>query len=351
MKRRSKLTFLIVLTMVLLLTGSAISAEWPTRPPVVTIGYSAGGGTDTAIRPVVALMEKYLGVPINVVNMPGAASAVAANHVLNAKQDGYTILGTASGPFSGFRVLDRVDTDWTDWYSFHPFVGPAALITRPNSGLKDFDDVIEYIAEKAADFGMSGFGTGPHVLAEQVFALADREVKPNYVTYNSCHDVAIGVISGEIEFGMVTFGSVLDFARSGHIDPLFIISEEDFQLDSGKVVPSVLKFRPEATHLPQLSESWPIMLSKDVPVEVYDKVMEAFKWAMNHPNIKEFAENQVFKIVGYYGEAGDRFLSLSEAGYAWALYNAGIAQISPEKFGIPTVEEWDWEIEKQKLDQ
>lgn len=351
MKRVNKLTILIVLALIVLAGSAMVFAKWPERPVVVTVGYAAGGGTDTAIRPVVALMEKYLGVPINVVNMPGAASAVAANHVLNAKQDGYTLLGTASGPFSGFRVLERVDTDWTDWYSFHPFVGPAALITKPNSGFKGFDDVMEYIAKKQADFGMSGFGTGPHVLAEQCFALANRKVKPNYVTFNSCYDVAVGVISGEVEFGMVTFGSVLDFARSGHIDPLFIISDEDYKLDSGKVVPSILKFKPKATHLPQLSESWPIMISKDVPVEVYDKLLEAFKWAMKQPDIKKFAENRVFKIAGYYGEEADRFLSLAEAGYAWALYNAGIAKISPKKFNIPTVAEWDWEREKRKLNQ
>jgi tripartite-type tricarboxylate transporter receptor subunit TctC len=61
--------------LVLLLAGTALFAQatgetasaklWPKTQPVVYVGFGAGGGTDTAVRPVIAKMEEYLGETIN----------------------------------------------------------------------------------------------------------------------------------------------------------------------------------------------------------------------------------------------------------------------------------------------
>nr|HPK07864.1 hypothetical protein [Aminivibrio sp.] len=72
----------VVLIAALALGGTAFAADkiWPKGTPTVIVGFGAGGGTDTSVRPMVALMSKYLNETINVANMPGAASAVAAEH-------------------------------------------------------------------------------------------------------------------------------------------------------------------------------------------------------------------------------------------------------------------------------
>ena len=44
--------------------AAAMAAVFPTTPTVY-VGYGAGGGTDTAVRPVVAAMAEILGEPIN----------------------------------------------------------------------------------------------------------------------------------------------------------------------------------------------------------------------------------------------------------------------------------------------
>jgi len=80
-----------------------------------------------------------------------------------------------------------------------------------------------------------------------------------------------------------------------------------------------------------------------------DKLDEAFLWAIEQPEIKEFAEKQALNLVGYYGEEADKFLSFSEAGYAWALYNSGLAEKSPEEFGIPKLADWVLEINILKI--
>lgn len=337
------LSFLIILTL-----GPGVLAQgeklWPKGTPVVTVGFSAGGGTDTAVRPVIAKIEEYLGETINVVNMEGASSAVAAEHVLSLPADGYNMFATGSGPLSGFRVMGTSNTTWRDWVGWHPFNGPAALLVRSDSAIDTFDEAIRVIKEEDPNFGISGFGVGPHVLGEAIFAIAGAP-SPNYVTAGSCRNAAVSLIAGEVDMALCTFSSAVDFVKAGQLRALVVTTAEPYKVDD-ITIPSITDLLAGSENVPLLSETWPILMRRESPPNIIEKFTEAFLWAIEQPDIKEFAEKQALNIVGYYGEEADKFLSFSESGYAWALYNSGLAEKSPAEFGIPTLEEWDWEKEK-----
>jgi tripartite-type tricarboxylate transporter receptor subunit TctC len=350
MKKSIKYIFLVtILSFLILLTlGEGVLAQgeklWPKGTPVVTVGFSAGGGTDTAVRPVIAKIEEYLGETINVVNMEGASSAVAAEHVLSLPADGYNMFATGSGPLSGFRVMGTSNTSWRDWVGWHPFNGPAALLVRSDSAIDTFDEAIRVIKEEDPNFGISGFGVGPHVLGEAIFAIAGAP-SPNYVTAGSCRNAAVSLIAGEVDMAMCTFSSAVDFVKAGQLRALAVTTAESYKVDD-IIIPSITDLLTGSENVPLLSETWPILMRRESPPNIIEKFTEAFLWAIEQPDIKEFAAKQALNIVGYYGEEADKFLSFSESGYAWALYNSGLAEKSPAEFGIPTLEEWDWEKEK-----
>ncbi|MFY9302991.1 MAG: tripartite tricarboxylate transporter substrate-binding protein [Atribacterales bacterium] len=337
------LSFLILLAL-----GQVVLAQdeklWPKSVPVVTVGFGAGGGTDTAVRPVIAKIEEYLGETINVVNMEGASSAVAAEHVLSLPADGYNMFATGSGPLSGFRVMGTSNTTWRDWVSWHAFSGPAALLVRSDSTIDTFDEAIRVLKEEDPNFGISGFGVGPHVLGEAIFEIAGVP-SPNYVTAGSCRNAAVNLIAGEVDMALCTFSSAVDFVKAGQLRALVVTTDEPYKVDD-IVIPPITDLLEDSENVPLLSETWPILMRRESPQNIIEKFTEAFLWAIEQPEIKEFAEKQALNIVGYYGEEADKFLSLSESGYAWALYNSGLAEKSPEDLGIPTLAEWDWEKEK-----
>ncbi len=66
--------------------------DYPMGPITMLVGYAAGGQTDLVARATAKVMSEQLGVPINVVNKPGAGGAVAAHALQQAKPDGYTIM-------------------------------------------------------------------------------------------------------------------------------------------------------------------------------------------------------------------------------------------------------------------
>lgn len=226
-------------------------------------------------------------------------------------------------------------------------MGPAALLVHADSPISTFDEAMAALKKGDMNFGISGFGVGPHVLLEAVLELA-KVKSPNYVTAGSCRNAAVALIAKEVDIAMCTFSAAVDFVKAGQLKALMVTTSEDYKVGN-IVIPPVTKVLAGSKDIPLLSETWPVLMRRDAPKEYIEKINEAFIWAMKQPEIIEFAEKQALNIAGYYGEDADRFLSFSEAGYSWALYNSGLAEKSPEGFGIPKLSQWDWEKEKKGI--
>jgi tripartite-type tricarboxylate transporter receptor subunit TctC len=65
--------------------------EYPTQEITVLVPYTAGGPTDLAARTMGAHLEKALGRPVIVENLPGAAGSVAMNELVASEPDGHTL--------------------------------------------------------------------------------------------------------------------------------------------------------------------------------------------------------------------------------------------------------------------
>lgn len=343
--------FLVLATAMLFAAGDSEAKSeklWPKTNAVVTVGFGAGGGTDTAVRPVIAEMEKYLGETINVVNQDGGASAVAATNVLAKPHDGYNMFATGTGAFAGFGVNGTSKSTWVDWSSYHPYSGPAAIIVPVNSPINSMEDMIAYLRTGTPNFAIGSFGNGPHVQIEAILKIADVPT-PNYTTLGACRDVGISVIAGDSAIGIGSFSSLIDLANANQIKVLCVTTADSWTLDNGTVIPSITSVLPGSDNVPQLCETWPIMIPRDAPQHIKDKLEEAFHYALSTPAVQKYAADMAFNIVAYTGEAADEFMAIATSGYAWTQYDAGLVQISPASLGIPRIEDFDWEVEKLKL--
>ena len=345
--------FLVLAVSVVFAAGDSeakASKLWPKTNAVVTVGFGAGGGTDTAVRPVLAEMEKYLGETINVVNQAGGASAVAATNVLAKPHDGYNMFATGSGAFAGFGVNGTSKSTWVDWATFHPYSGPAAIIVHPSSDINSIDDLMAYLSKGTPNFAIGSFGNGPHVQIEAILKIAGVPT-PNYTTLGACRDVGISVIAKDSVAGIGSFSSLIDLANAGEIKVLCVTTEDPWTLENGEVIPSITSVLPGSETVPQFCETWPIMIPRDAPAHIIEKLTEAFHYALSTDAVKKYAADMAFNIVAYTGEEADRFMAIQTSGYAWTQYDAGLVQISPASLGIPRMEDFDWEVEKKKLNK
>lgn len=321
---------------------------WPRGTPTVYVGFGAGGGTDTAIRPLIVKMQEYLGETINVVNMPGASSGVAANHVLKQDNDGYNVFGTGTGCYAGFAVNDTAPDaiPWA-WEFFLPFQGPAAMIVNPaKTGINTVEDAVAALKADKASIGLSGFGAGIHVISE-AFCDAAGVSNPNFVTFDSCRSTTVGVMAGEVEIGFITFSAGIDFAKSGDVKVLFLNQEKPLKLNDKVTAPAIVDAFPAGKHMPMLAECWGLHIKRDAPANVVAKLRDAFVWACQQPELKKFAEENALNLVGYTGEPAAKLADYQYSAYSWILHKVNMAEKDPADLGITRVEDWNWDARKK----
>src|SRR5438309_6765237 len=75
----------------------ARAQAYPTRPVRWIVGFAPGGPTDITARLVGQWLTVRLGQPFVIENRPGAAGNLAAEAVVRAPADGYTILMVNNG--------------------------------------------------------------------------------------------------------------------------------------------------------------------------------------------------------------------------------------------------------------
>src|SRR2546427_3824768 len=71
---------------------SRIAQAYPSRPVRIIVGFAPGGSTDLVARIIGQWLSERLGQPVVIENKPGAGTNLAAQTVVTAPPDGYTLL-------------------------------------------------------------------------------------------------------------------------------------------------------------------------------------------------------------------------------------------------------------------
>ena len=169
-----KLSVLFLALVALSLMGrpsvAADKLNYPQKGRVLSIivPYNAGGGADTDARIIAPLLEKKMGIPVQVVNKPGAGTQVGMTELTSAKPDGYTLL---LGHFPG-TVTTYLDATRQTAYSRKNFVGiaftasePFTFIVGKDSPHKSMRDVVDAAKANPEKFkvAVTGLLLPPHL--------------------------------------------------------------------------------------------------------------------------------------------------------------------------------------------
>ena len=148
----------------------AWAQTYPARPVRIVVGLTAGSASDIVARLVGQWLSERLGQQFVVENRPGAGTNIAAEAVVRAAPDGYTLLLTASPNAINASLYDKLN------FNFIRDIAPVAAISRePNVVLVNPSvptrTVPEFIAYAKANPGRlnmasAGNGTTSHLAGE-----------------------------------------------------------------------------------------------------------------------------------------------------------------------------------------
>src|SRR5436190_18142399 len=95
----NRLAIALALAVVVLTSAWIVGAfAFPDKPIEVILPWPPGTETDVGTRVVTQAMSKSHGVPVQVINKPGAAAVIGSTEVTKARPDGYTIGSLIIGP-------------------------------------------------------------------------------------------------------------------------------------------------------------------------------------------------------------------------------------------------------------
>ncbi|SHJ51083.1 Tripartite-type tricarboxylate transporter, receptor component TctC [Shimia gijangensis] len=266
----------LILGAALALTGlaSSLAAEsYPERPIMMMVSYGAGGATDFQARIVTmtAGNEDALGMPIAIINKPGAGGRVGWNWFASqADADGYTLAAYNVPHFIAQSIKGGVQYS-TD--SFEPIANwgadPAVFVVGADSPFNSMADVIDYAKANPGKLTFSGAGlfVGHHIAALQIEKAAG--VKMAYIPTKGGGSAAMkAVVAGEVLGGVNNLSDAYRAASNGSVKILGVAD-----LERSEFLPDVPTMMEQGLDVDNSSVNFRgIMVPKGTPQEVIDKL-------------------------------------------------------------------------------
>ena len=239
------------------MAGSASAeshANYPERPIMMMVSYGAGGATDFQARIVTmtAGNEDALGMPIAIINKPGAGGRVGWNwFATQAENDGYTLAAYNIPHFIAQSIKGGVEYSAD---SFEPIANwgadPAVFVVAADSEFNSMTDVVDWAKENPGKLTFSGAGlfVGHHIAALQLEKAAG--VKLAYIPTKGGGAAAMkAVIAGDVmggvnnlsdafrarEAGNVKILGVFDLERNAFMEDVPTLMEQGFDVDNASV--------------------------------------------------------------------------------------------------------------------
>src|SRR6195256_1139137 len=151
--RRSRIAPGLIAVLATVLGGSiaADAQTYPTRPIQLIVPFAGGSASDVLTRILVDRAGKSLGQPFIIDNRPGAGGNTGTAAAARATPDGYTIIGSGSGPIPANVTLYR-DLGYDPQKDFEPIamiaVFPIIVVASTKLPVKRLAELLAYSKER-----------------------------------------------------------------------------------------------------------------------------------------------------------------------------------------------------------
>jgi tripartite-type tricarboxylate transporter receptor subunit TctC len=261
----------------------AWAQSYPTRPVRVIVPQAAGSGSDTIARLIGQFLSERLGQQFVVENRPGGGGNVAAQAVVNAPPDGYTLLLANTSNAINATLYDKLNFD------FVRDITPVAKVTHipfvmevnPSVPAKTLPEFIAHAKANPGKINVASAGSGStsHVSCE-LFKMMTG-VNMVHVPYRGSTPALTDLLGGQVQVMFDATPSSLPHIRSGKLRALAVTTT--MRLPLLPDIPPVGTFVPGYEVTGWLGFGAP----KDTPAVIADRLNNEINLAMASPAIKE----------------------------------------------------------------
>jgi len=261
-------------------TTSAL--DYPSRPVRIIVGFPPAGGADIVARLIGQWLSERLSQPFIIENRPGAGSNLAAEAVVRAPPDGYTLLLVTSTNAINATLYNNLS------FNFIRDIAPVAGLTRdpqvievnPSLPVRTVPEFIAYAKGNPGKINMasSGIGSGQHVAGELFKMMAGVDLV--HVPYKGAGPALNDLLSGQVQVYFDVTTSSIQYIRTGQLRALAVTTATRSEILPD--LPTVGDFVPgyEASNIRGIGAP------KDTPREIIDKLNKEINAALADPKLK-----------------------------------------------------------------
>jgi len=181
--------------------GSAVAADYPTRPIKWVVPYPPAGTTDVLARIVAQWLSDKLGQQVIVENRPGGGNNIGTEFVVNAPTDGYTML--LVNPANGINATLYKKLNFNFIRDIAPVAGlvrtPNVMVVTNNLPVKNIAEFIAYCKANPSKVNMasSGSGTSTHLSGELFKSMTGCNML--HIPYKGAGPALNDLIAGQVQ--------------------------------------------------------------------------------------------------------------------------------------------------------
>jgi tripartite-type tricarboxylate transporter receptor subunit TctC len=260
----------------------ASALDYPTRPVHLIVGFPPGGGADTLARFIGQGLSERLSQSVVIENRPGAGSNLAAEDVVRAPPDGYTLLEVTAANASNATLYPNLS------FNFIRDIRPVASISRTPFAMvvnaafpaKTVPEFIAYAKASPRKINMasSGIGITSHIIGELFASMAGIEVI--HVPYRGGAPAVTALLGDQVQVYFSPLPEPLEQIRAGKLRALGVTTAN--RVEALPDIPTISEYLPGYE-----ASGWQgIGAPKDTPTEIVDKLNRAINSVLADANIR-----------------------------------------------------------------
>jgi tripartite-type tricarboxylate transporter receptor subunit TctC len=215
---------------------------YPTRPVRLIVGFPPGSATDLFGRLAGQWLSERFAQPFVIENRAGAGSNIAAEAVVKALPDGYTLLIITASNASNAALYDKLNFDLIRDIAPVASIarGMGVLVVHPSLPARTVPEFIAYAKANPGKINMASPGNGstPHLYGELFKAMTG--VNMIHVPYRS--DVFSDLMGGQVQVYFPPVAASIEFIRTGKLHALAVTGAT--RADVLPDIPTVGEFVP-----------------------------------------------------------------------------------------------------------
>ncbi|WP_431272358.1 Bug family tripartite tricarboxylate transporter substrate binding protein [Dankookia sp. P2] len=217
-----------LLLILVLLGGTAQAQDFPSRPPRLVAGFSAGGTLDIVARLMAEGMSPLLGQRVVVENRPGANGMIAAEGVARGPADGYALLVCPMGTMTISPQLPGASLPIDPPKDLVPvanmIAAQHAMVVSAAAPWRSVEEVVAAARARpgAVSYATAGAGSGQQLSGAWLARLTGTEMTP--IPYRGMAPAMPDIVAGRTSFAITNIGDVAGQVAGGELRLLAVAS-------------------------------------------------------------------------------------------------------------------------------